>query len=270
MKKITAFQAYSLGWKFFKKNALQHIGVFLLMGIVMWVISLLLMPATSSMWFKGFNMSPGDITAMQSMTPPYLAMLVLLLIEIFVYLFLYGYTLDIVRNQYEGLGEVFSKYVRDSIFLYVVIYAILFFLAAIAILIPIAGITAALLNNPLYGMVIGYLIILYLAIRLFFAFYFLLDGYDFADAIRLSWQKTRPYVGEILIFIIIPVIIFIVVFIILMMMIFKNSVFFLIAYIIFNITGLIVVPYLMLSQSAFYSRAVSDDAPQPEMPTSLE
>ncbi len=245
MKKITASRAFSRGWEIFKQNALQHIGVFFLVGVILWIIALVLMPA-GSMNFKGFNMSPEEMAALQQARPSFLSMLVLIIVEIVAYMFLYGYTLDVVRNQYKGLGEVFSKYVRGSVFLNMLIFGIGFSLAAIAIFIPIVLLSYVFQSGSFltFALIFGYLFVIYLAIRMFFVYYLLLDGHDFADAIRLSWQKTRPYIGEIILFIIIAVALAFLGLLVL-------------------IIGLLVtIPIIYLAQAVFYNEAVSEPADQ--------
>ncbi len=243
MKKITASQAFSRGWEIFKQNALQHIGVFFLVGVILWIITLVLMPA-GSMNFKGFNMSPEELAAMQQARPSFLSMLILFIVEIVAYMFLYGYTLDVVRNQYKGLGEVFSKYVRGSVFLNILIFGIGFFLAAIAIFIPLVLLSYVFQSGSFltFALIFGYLFVLYLAIRLFFVKYLLVDGYDFADALKISWQKTRPYIGEIILFIIIAVALAFLGLLVL-------------------IIGLLVtIPIIYLAQAVFYNEVVSEPA----------
>ncbi len=266
MKKITALKAYSRGWEIFKQNALQHIGIFFLVTIVIMALSAVLMPDTSTMWLKGFDMSPENMAMMQQMRPPFLSMLVLLIVEFLAFMFLFGYTLDVVRNQYKGLGEVFSKYVRGSTFLYMIIFFILFFLAAIAIAVPLVIIFSAFQSAGavFLGILVTYLLIFYFALRMFFVFYLLLDGYDFADAIRLSWKKTKPYVGEIFLFVLIPILIYIGFLFLLFLS--GNPIIFVAGYIVLLIIGTIASPYFFISQTVFYNTAVSDDESTVETP----
>ncbi len=241
MKKITASLAFSRAWEIFKKNPLQHIGVFFFIVIILWLLGFLIMP---------------DRSAMNSMSaqPSFVPLIAFIVIEIFATLFMFGYALDIIRNQYKGLGEVFSKYMKGSVFLYVIIFYVLYVLAVIAIFIPLVGLFYILHSKSFifFGVIIGYLLALYLFIRMFFVVYLLLDGHDFVDAIQISWKKTKPYIGEIILFYIFSFVVSIIGYIALIIGIFAA------------------IPVIYFAQAVFYNEAMADDAPQPEMPTSLE
>ena len=247
MKKITASQAFSRGWEIFKQNALQHIGVFFLVIIIWSFFSTKLNPQFNMMLkeesmhasFGHGNVSP-------------FWFILNFIIQIVITLFITGYALDNVRGKYNGIGSVFSKYIKGKLMLNIFIYSILISLVSIILLAPGLLILLAGKGGGSIWLLIGLLLFFYITLRLFFVNYLIVDGYDFADALKISWQKTRPYIGEIILFIIIAV-----------------ALFFL-GLLVLVIGLLVTIPIIYLAQTVFYNEAVSDEAPQPEVPSSLE
>ncbi len=204
MKKITAFEAFSQAWNLFWKNPLQHLGVFLLVNFVFFILVFILsmvnlffrvLIGANQGIFGNVNRFGNDFSDLQlSVTSMILFIILIFVIEVIVQiviyigtLYLHGYVLDVVRNQYESLGKVFSRYIKVKTVLYYFVYSIILSLTAFVLLIPLA---LVLLVVPTESMMISVLILwgllmIYLAVRLMFVIFFLLDGYDFSDAIRL-------------------------------------------------------------------------------------
>ena len=247
MKKITASQAFSRGWEIFKQNALQHIGVFFLVIIISSFFNTKLNPQYN-MIFKGEGMhasfNHGHIS-------PFWFILYFI-VQIIITLFITGYALDNVRGKYNGIGSVFSKYITGKLMLNVFIYSILISLVATILLAPGLLILLAGKGGGSIWLLIGLLLFLYIIFRLFFVNYLIVDGYDFADALKISWQKTRPYIGEIILFIII------------------GSFLIFLGFLALIVGVLVAIPVFYLAQAVFYNEAVSEPAEQAPATEALE
>jgi len=200
MKTIKAVTAVSQAWQVFKKDPLRHIGVFLLALLIYFILTMF--------WPAGIN------TVVNILLAPALA------------LFLYGYALDSVREEYEDLGSTFKKYLTANKYVQGL-------LAYLAILI-IAGI---LISPILYNMykniailpaqnpqalqnmhfsspsgtmallgIIGMALFIYISLRLLFTYFFIADkDYSFVDAFKASWEATKSHVWELFILFLIVV-----------------------------------------------------------------
>ena len=249
MKKITASRAFSRAWEIFKNNPIQHIGVFFLAMFIIGIFNSLANPNMSAMFMRS-----GMDNLANTPTPhvsPFWS-IVNFIIQAIVYLFLLGYTLDVVRNNYKGFNQIFSKYVTLKLFLYYFIFSILIGLIAIILLLP--GFMMMLSKSGSGGIIffIGFIVFFYIIIRLMFTSYLFLDGHDFADALKISWQKTRPYIGELLLLIIMALLVIFLGLIALIIGVF------------------IAIPVVYFAQAVFYNEAISDEAPQSEVPSGLE
>ncbi len=249
MKKITASRAFSRAWEIFKSNPIQHIGVFLLAMFVVGIFNSLANPNMSALLMRG-GMDNMTNAPMPHVSP--LWSIVNFIIQAIVYLFILGYSLDVVRNNYKGFSQIFSKYVTLKLFLYYFMFSILIGLIAIILLLPGFMMILSKSGSGSIILLIGFIVFLYIAIRLMFTNYLFLDGHDFADAIKISWQKTKPYIGEIILLIILAVLVMFLGILALFIGIF------------------VAIPVVYFAQAVFYNEAVADEAPQPETPTSLE
>ncbi len=241
MKKITASKAFSRAWEIFKKNPVTHIGVFLLTSLIVYFFLYIIKPEP-----VGYNRYNSQSY--------FLLLLLAYGIQLMVNVFLNGYALDVVRNQYKGVGEVFAKYIQGSTVLYYFLFSLLIILLPIVIIIPFVLVALAIKTGPIFiiGVFLGLFVGIYFSIRLMFVFFLILDGYGIADAIKISWKKTEVYVGEIILMILFSVLILL---------------FGLIAFI---VGVLVAAPVIVFAQAVFYNEAVSEPADETPAAEALE
>ncbi len=244
MKKITAAQAFSRAWETFKKNPLTHIAIFLLTFLLIYFFVNIILP-------EPVNRDKYGRHGLQSY---FLIFLLVYFVQLLVAVFLNGYALDVVRNQYNGVGEVFSKYIQGTTVFYYFLFSLLLILIPLIITIPFVLVALAIKTGPIviFGLFLGLFVGFYLSIRLMFVFFLVLDRHSVANAIKVSWKKTEAYVGEIILMILFAVL----------------ALFFgLLALI---VGALIAIPVIYFAQAVFYNEAVSEPADQTPATEALE
>ncbi len=217
MKKITATYAFSKAWHMFWQNPVKHLGVFLLVfvvilfvvvinGFINLYIRLAFFDGADDSWAFAKNYVPDLMDKDLSLSTLFGLLWVILvtefLVQIIVYmgvLYIYGYALDIVRNRYESITKVFTRYIKFSTVLYYYLYSIVYSFASFLSLIPFIIATLVIPGEYTFivSIIIWLLLNIYIAIRLSFVVLFLLDGYDFSEAISQSWKRTKHYVVDI-------------------------------------------------------------------------
>ncbi len=201
MKTISATSALGKAWEIFKRDPLRHLGVFLL--------AILLYAVLTSIW------------------PLQIRNLVNLLLAPVFGLFIVGYTLEVVRDSDEGLGEIWKKYVTLPKWIQALIAYLVFSIVMGILMLPYlwpfmkAYQQAAVSGgNPYEQMsfpqmsgtmlivgLIGTVIMIYLGLRWMFVFYFIGDkGYSAMEAFKASWRATGPYLGQLFVFMLLSII----------------------------------------------------------------
>jgi uncharacterized membrane protein len=196
MKTISATSALKKAWEVFKSDPLRHLGVILLALLVYFVLT--------AIW------------------PFRLRNLVSMFLSPVLLLFIVGYSLDVVRERYGSIGEVWTNYVSLPKWIQAFIAYLIISFGSGLLMLPFiwpymkamakAGTAAgpdviARMSVPqmptglfILGLV-ATIILIYLSLRLMFVFYFIGDkGYSAIDAFKASWKVTGPYLGQLLLF----------------------------------------------------------------------
>ena len=184
-KKITASEALTKAWEIFKQNALQHLGIFLLLIFILAIF--------------------------QSLSKNVVMSIINFIVEFLVAIFIYGYSLDVIRGEYKGLNAVINKYFTQEKMLNFLIYYVIVLLVAAILLLPMIFIIffGATFNKYLGLLMaaLGSVAIFLIMARLFFAPFYIVDkGMNGIDALSRSWQDTRPYFGEILLLLLLQIV----------------------------------------------------------------
>ncbi len=123
------------------------------------------------------------------------------LVSLLLSIFIYGYALDNVRGEYNGIGDVINKYYTSNKIIHFLLYGI--------IMIMLLGIIVApfLLAYAGKGMSMGVaailsliilVILLYIYVRFFYAPFYIIDkGMGAIDALSASWRKSKDNIWDI-------------------------------------------------------------------------
>ncbi len=181
MKKIYAIDIIREAWEKLKEDFLKHI---LVTGAV-FIVIMFLIPLTGH---KGM-----------------LAQLTVNVLNFILALFLIGYSLAVFRGQKLSFEGIFSEYVTIGVILNYVLYSLMLSAAVLGVLsLSIFGFASSM-GKMLFLLFL--VALLYLAIRLMFVAYFILDGDNFIEAIEHSWKLTQPHVLQLILFIILAAVI---------------------------------------------------------------
>ncbi len=128
-------------------------------------------------------------------------------LQIMLSMYLLGYSLSVVRRENLSFEGIFTKYVNGKTIIQYLLYAVLIVIATF-------GITPIFLffksSYFFVATLILVLLLLYFAIRLMLVGYYIVDGYDFLDAMQKSWQATKGQELHLFVFILLAIAILIV------------------------------------------------------------
>ncbi len=180
MTNISLSRIFSRAWEVFKTAPLRHVGVFFL-----WLLLLVFLSAIQQQYhFVGI-----------------LYFLVAFLGNIFIL----GYSLDNIRDEFESIGQVFKKYLTWGKILDFFLYMLMVDLIVLVIILAALGLAYQFngTHSPwvILIIVLASLLLILLSLRLLFAPYLILDkDYNALDAFSESWRTTGPHLGKILLF----------------------------------------------------------------------
>ncbi|NPA43383.1 MAG: hypothetical protein GXO27_05105 [Chlorobi bacterium] len=205
---LSPFEVFQWAWQTLAVNFWRHVLFLFVLGlaltVVSFVLSYILMPDyTKGMWefmttyyeYESMEAVMTDLNRLVRLNPfgRFVYQIINLFLLALSMALLFGYGLDTVRGKFEGVKELFRKYVSWGKVLHLIGY-ILFMFFIVTLPSMVLSFFLAFLFPGKLGFLLVFLVILlflYILFRLILAPFYIIDrGMSFIDAIAASWTDT--------------------------------------------------------------------------------